>query len=83
MTRKYQILLATVLAVTIGACTHLSENLQTATAGSTGCQPQDNTIGNINARGLGFTWNATCKGRTYLCSTIKYGEATSCAPVAR
>lgn len=59
----------------------VQEHLKTVSAGHTGCLPQDNVISNVNAKldGSG-TWNATCKGRTYLCSASGGDtEAYSCA----
>ena len=56
-------------------------------AGHTGCMPEDNVISNVvaNLDGSG-TWNATCKGRVYLCSavgSVGNSESYSCAPVAQ
>lgn len=65
----------------------LQEHLKTVSAGHTGCAPEDNVISNINAKRDGSgTWNATCRGKTYLCSavaTVGHSEAYSCAPVAQ
>ena len=40
---------------------------------------------NVNVSGTG-TWNATCKGRIYLCAAVSSGNQAfeySCAPVAQ
>src|ERR1700676_3362226 len=61
-------------------------DLQLASAGHTGCLPSENEISDVNVlhEGTG-TWNATCKGRIYLCSAVSSGNQVleySCAPVA-
>lgn len=65
----------------------VTRGLQMISAGHTGCLPEENQISNMNANldGSG-TWNAACKGKTYLCSSFKgTGTSTSysCAPVAQ
>ncbi len=43
--------------------------LKIRSAGYTGCATDENEISNVNPRADGSgTWNATCKGKTYLCS---------------
>ena len=64
----------------------IEAELQLASAGHTGCLPGDNEISNSNVSlgGTG-TWNATCKGRIFLCSAVSAGIQAyeySCAPVA-
>jgi hypothetical protein len=61
--------------------------LQMVSAGHTGCLPAENEISqnNYNLNGSG-TWNATCKGKVYLCSAVSLsggGLFFSCAPAAR
>jgi hypothetical protein len=61
--------------------------LQMVSAGHTGCLPEENQISNVkmNLDGSG-TWNATCKGKAYLCSAflgVSKSESYSCAPVAQ
>lgn len=54
---------------------------QFVSAGYTGCQPADNAISAPpRDLGIGEIWQATCKGKTYLCTSR---ESTSCAPVAQ
>ncbi len=65
----------------------IEPDLQLTSAGHTGCLPADNEISNstVNLGGSG-TWNATCKGRVFLCSAVSSGNLTfaySCAPVAQ
>jgi hypothetical protein len=65
----------------------VQNQLQLASAGHTGCLPGDNAITNVNLdlSGVG-TWNATCKGKVYLCAAISSGNQaseTSCAPLAQ
>jgi len=52
-----------------------------------GCIPDENVLSNLapNPDGSG-TWNAACKGKTYLCSTISTAhdsQSYHCAPVAQ
>jgi len=52
-------------------------SLQSESAGYTGCPPEENQITNVQTiLGTPTTYNASCKGKTYLCS------AGHCAPVA-
>lgn len=65
----------------------MTKGLQMISAGHTGCLPEENEISNVkmNLDGSG-TWNATCKGKTYLCSAflgVSKSESYSCAPVAQ
>jgi hypothetical protein len=65
----------------------IESDLQLASAGHTGCLPRDNEISNssVSLGGTG-TWNATCKGRIYLCSAVSSGNQAfefSCAPAAQ
>jgi hypothetical protein len=85
------ILLAAVLAGLGGCVTANSpmvqEHLKMVSAGHTGCMPEENVLSNVvaNLDGSG-TWNATCKGKVYLCSavgSVGNSESYSCAPVAR
>lgn len=60
---------------------------QLVSAGHTGCLPDDNQISNMSASTDGSaTWNATCKGKIYLCSAVSSAgsnaESYSCAPAA-
>ena len=60
--------------------------MQMVSAGHTGCLPAENTISNadLNYGSGSGTWNATCRGKTYLCAafTPAGGSQTySCAPV--
>ena len=65
----------------------MTNALQMVSAGHTGCLPEENQISNVkmNLDGSG-TWNATCKGKAYLCSAflgVSKSESYSCAPVAQ
>jgi hypothetical protein len=65
----------------------IEKHLKYVSSGHTGCLPDENEISNLNVDLLGGgTWNATCKGKVYLCSAFSSGEKSesySCAPVAR
>ena len=56
-------------------------------AGHTGCAPEENTLSNVSADSDGSgMWNATCKGKSYLCTAVASvgnSESFSCAPVAQ
>lgn len=91
--RKLAWVLAAVTALlsTAGCVTANSQMmisaLQMVSAGHTGCLPEENQISNMkpNPDGSG-TWNATCKGKAYLCSAfqgVSNSESYSCAPVAQ
>jgi hypothetical protein len=69
----------------LGGCASPDE-LRLLSAGRTGCQPQDNKLSNVSTQALGTTWNATCKGKVYLCTRVVSSDAaasTSCAPAAQ
>jgi hypothetical protein len=66
----------------------VARQLKIVSAGHTGCLPDDNEISNMRLSGDGSgTWNATCKGKVYLCSAAgsagRIAESFSCAPVAQ
>lgn len=72
------IILGTLLGAT--ACVS-TDNLKLISAGHTGCTPDKITISNV--QGHGALWNATCNGKTYLCSGVATGKSSadfSCAP---
>jgi hypothetical protein len=59
------------------------EGLKVVSAGHTGCLPDDNQISIISAKADGSgLWTATCKGKTYLCSSVATAGVSSysCAP---
>jgi len=79
-------LLSVAACVTPGSAM-MTNALQMVSAGHTGCLPEENQIANVKANldGSG-TWNATCKGKAYLCSAfqgVSKSESYSCAPVAQ
>ena len=60
---------------------------QGASAGYTGCRSEENEISNFDWKSSPQTWNATCKGKIYLCSALYQGgeltpRSMSCAPAA-
>jgi len=92
---RTSVLVVNVLAVT--GCTAIADSvanspagirhLQLVSAGHTGCLPDDNQISNVSASTDGSaTWNATCKGKIFLCSAVgsagSNAESYSCAPAA-
>ena len=75
-------------ALTTTACqTAIMNDLKTASAGHTGCTPDQITISNhTGSVGYNETWNATCNGKVYLCSGVgnaKGSEDYSCAPAVK
>lgn len=81
--------LAFVIAAVSGCAANsplVQDRLKMVSAGHTGCMPEENVISNVASSldGTG-TWNATCKGKVYLCSAAPAGnaEAYSCAPAAQ
>jgi len=57
------------------------KQLQTRSAGFTGCAPDSNVITQVDGKADGSgTWNATCQGKVYLCSMGSSSAPTySCA----
>jgi hypothetical protein len=82
-----------VASLAVTGCTTLSTSspvlvnrLKVVSAGHTGCQPADNQISNTSDTRDGVTWNATCKGRVYLCSGASprgAGESYGCTLAAQ
>jgi hypothetical protein len=63
-------------------CVSQTDYLKTASAGHTGCAPEQITISNVRGTGGGSLWDATCNGKTYLCSEAGTGKSSaelSCA----
>lgn len=81
------------VVLVIGGCASIANSpivvkkLKLVSAGHTGCLPDENEISNVDASPDGSgTWNATCKGKVYLCSAVASlgdSESYSCAPVAK
>jgi hypothetical protein len=65
----------------------VARQLKIVSAGHTGCLPDDNELSNVSLSGDGSgIWNATCKGKIYLCSaagSVNGNSSFSCAPVAQ
>jgi hypothetical protein len=59
------------------------DQLKIRSAGYTGCITEENEISNVNPRPDGSgTWNATCKGKVYICSqgsSEGHASSYSCA----
>jgi hypothetical protein len=81
----------TLMATALAGCalppSTIPNELKMVSAGHTGCMPDDNQLSNISANldGNG-TWNATCAGKTYLCSGLastRGSESYSCAPAVQ
>jgi hypothetical protein len=74
------VIFAAMLSAT--ACVPVTDQLKTASAGHTGCAPEQLTISNLRSAAGGLLWNAACNGKTYLCSEVSSGKASteySCA----
>jgi hypothetical protein len=95
MPRRFPIAAATATCmVCIASCALPNPNspviqskLKLLSAGHTGCLPEANVITNMvfSSNGDG-QWNVTCKGKTYLCTTIGtagLAQPYSCAPVVQ
>jgi hypothetical protein len=93
MPRNFGVALLAIALASIGGCVSASsplvqEHLKIVSAGHTGCMPDDNVISNVVMLDLAgnATWNATCKGKVYLCTaagSVGNSESYSCAPVAQ
>jgi len=72
------------LGALLGGCASTSL-MQATSAGYTGCQPQANQISNVKSGLNTLLWNASCQGKTYLCSEVSDAKGrwqASCAPAA-
>ena len=71
-------MIAFYLAAMLGASGCVSiDTLKTASAGHTGCAPEQMSISNVRGATGGLLWNATCNGKTYLCSDVGTGKSSS------
>jgi hypothetical protein len=87
---KVRLILVTTILTSGTGCVSVNspmvtDRLKLVSAGHTGCSPDENEISNVTAKpdGSGM-WNATCKGKRYLCTSIGLTGNTaafSCAPV--
>lgn len=73
-----KLLAVAILAVALSGCASIAEDahrdMQRITAGAIGCPPAEIVISDHQR----FTWNATCRGRTFVCSfldTVQCREA--------
>jgi hypothetical protein len=89
---KWRVFLFAIMLVGVAGCLSVNspvvqEHLKTVSAGHTGCAPEDNVLSNVVAHPDGSgTWNATCKGKVYLCSAsggVGKSESYSCAPAVQ
>ena len=88
MSRYYLGLVALPVVLVTSGCLSLNSpsaqrQLQIASAGQTGCLPDDNVISNAVRYGSSATWNVTCKSKVYLCSATSSVGNTRCAPAAQ
>ena len=74
----------TVLVAVVGCASGVTR-FQLMSAGHTGCAPEANVITNIRGTtsAEGWTWNAACKDKTFMCSEALSGGSGSCAPVVK
>jgi hypothetical protein len=81
MTSRSLPLITAILGALLGTTACVStDTLKLISAGHTGCTPDQLTISNV--QGPGSMWNATCNGKTYLCSGVATGKSSaefSCA----
>lgn len=75
MTRKRPIFLLTLGVMILSGCGGHYEHLS---AGSVGCDPNDITIDGISHNGGTASWDATCNGKTFVCTETP-AEQVSCA----
>ena len=71
------------LASSIVESQPFTNELKAMSAGYTGCLPDNNEVAVISYDTNGhMLWNATCKGKKYLCSTVSTtrSDVSSCAP---
>lgn len=63
----------------LGGCAASSGELQSITAGKTGCPASSITISDTKVTASTQSWTATCQGKTYQCSGDDMLRGTSCA----
>lgn len=91
MTPRRRTILTAGLLLTLAGCVTpnspiVTTQLQAISAGHTGCMPEENQLSNVTPSKISATWNATCKGKVYLCTgveDISNSRTYSCAPVAQ
>jgi hypothetical protein len=74
------IMLATLLGAT--ACAVSDDQLKALSAGHIGCAPEQIAVANRRVAEGVLLWNASCNGKTYLCSQVITGKSSneySCA----
>jgi len=79
--RKVLLAAAVLLTATTGCVPSLGV-LQTESAGQTGCVPESIGVSNGRMVNGGYLWNASCNGKTYLCTDLSSGPKSgqvSCA----
>jgi hypothetical protein len=71
----------------LGGCASIADlatvQLQSESAGFTGCKLPANEISNTHVELKALVWNATCKEKTYQCVRVgnsNGGHQTNCAP---
>jgi hypothetical protein len=85
MTRRALLKVVIILATLVGAtaCALTDGDLKALSAGHIGCAPEQLTISNRRANAGVLLWDASCNGKTYLCSQAITGKSSaeySCAP---
>jgi hypothetical protein len=81
MTQRRLLVVVVTVATLSGATACETDNdLKAASAGHIGCVPEQMTISNRRENGGVLFWDATCKGKTYLCSQVVTTAEYSCAP---
>jgi len=78
-------ILGAALVSVCGCASMALPKLRAVSAGYTGCLPADNEVTNYSPHLGVTTWNASCKGKTYLCSAVGNSEDSTtvhCAPVS-
>lgn len=81
MTARPLLRVVVILATLLGATACETDNdLKAASAGHIGCAPEQMTVANRRLSGDVLLWDATCNGKTYLCSQVMSTTQYSCAP---
>ena len=79
---RKMLLAVAALSVVTTACVPSVAVLQTESAGQTGCVPESIGVSNGRMVNVGYLWNASCNGKTYLCTDLSSGPKSgqvSCA----
>jgi hypothetical protein len=75
----HAVIMAVAVCGILAGCTGSTAELQSLSAGRTGCPASDITISNSRVGIKTASWTASCQGKTYFCSGDDMLRGVSCA----